>query len=210
MPKLYCRYGTMKAGKTETLLNILYDYEVNHKFRAIVMKPNTDTREQDSIYSRTGRKRKVDITLFKLEDAYGAIATNIDLYGVANVVLVDEAQFLTAEHIKQLHEVAHRLHVSVICFGIRVDVFGNPFEGMSQLFAMADEIEEIGTKTLCHCGKLATMHLRYVDTVVDTGGSQIVVDDAEACDGLVSYDSVCSDCWLETFNKARREKVEIF
>ena len=66
------------------------------------------------------------------------------------------------------------LNIPVLSYGIRTDFQGEVFEGSQYLMAWADEIKEI--KTICHCGKKATMNAR-VSLVgkMETEGNQIEI-----------------------------------
>ena len=79
-------------------------------------------------------------------------------------MLVDEAQFLTRAQVEQLTDIADRLRIPVLCYGLRTDFQGNLFEGSQWLLAWADNLIEL--KTICHCGRKATMVLR-----LDASGS---------------------------------------
>jgi len=81
-------------------------------------------------------------------------------------ILVDEAQFLTKDQVKQLCQVVDELDIPVLCYGLRTDFQGEPFEGSLYLLALADNLVEI--KTVCHCGRKATMVIR-----VDEHGKKI-------------------------------------
>ena len=73
-------------------------------------------------------------------------------------VMVDEAQFLTKGQVFQLSEITDKLKIPVLAYGLRTDFQGNLFEGSQYLLAWADELREL--KTICHCGKKATMVIR--------------------------------------------------
>ena len=72
-------------------------------------------------------------------------------------VLLDEAQFLTRQQVDDLAMVVDRLSIPVLCYGLRTDFRGELFEGSSRLLALADELSEL--KTICHCGRKATVLL---------------------------------------------------
>src|SRR5204863_3280865 len=74
-------------------------------------------------------------------------------------ILIDEAQFLTPQQVRELHRLAHESHVPVICYGLRTDFRGVGFPGSVELLSIADALEEM--KTICRCGKKASMVLRY-------------------------------------------------
>ena len=58
----------------------------------------------------------------------------------------------------QLARAVDDLKVPVMCYGLRVDFQGNLFPGSAALLAWADEMREV--RTICHCGKKATMVIR--------------------------------------------------
>jgi thymidine kinase len=104
-------------------------------------------------------------------------------------VFVDEAQFLTREQVWQLARVADRLHLPVMCFGLRTDFQGKLFPGSAELLAIADTLREI--RTICHCGSKATMVVRH-----DSAGNAIVEGDQVSIEKSV-YVSLCRKHWEE-------------
>ncbi len=108
-----------------------------------------------------------------------AFDTDFDLYlhithehqqAPVSCVFLDEAQFLTAAQVLQLTLVCDRLNIPVLCYGLRTDFRGEPFEGSKYLLAWADVLGEI--KTICHTGKKATMNAR-----LDAQGNRVVTGD---------------------------------
>lgn len=73
-------------------------------------------------------------------------------------VLIDEAQFLTRKQVEALSQVSDDLGIPVLCYGLRTDFQGNLFPGSAALLGWADNLIEL--KTICHCGRKATMNLR--------------------------------------------------
>ena len=72
----------------------------------------------------------------------------------------------------------------MLTFGIRTDFRGELFEGSKFLLAWADNIKEI--KTICWCGRKATMIVRVsTDGKIITKGDQIMIG------GNESYVSLC-------------------
>ena len=106
-----------------------------------------------------------------------------------DAVFVDEAQFLTREQVWQLAQVGDELGIPVLCYGLRTDFQGKLFEGAAELLAIADDLRE--ARTICHCGRKATMNLRF-DASGDavTEGVQVGVTKA-------NYLSLCRKHWLE-------------
>lgn len=99
-------------------------------------------------------------------------------------VLVDEAQFLSASQVDQLAEVVDELGIPVLCYGIRTDFQGNLFSGSSRLLAIADKLFEL--KTVCGCGRKATMTVR-----LDADGRAIAAGEQVEIGGNERYESKC-------------------
>ncbi len=164
MAKLYFYYSAMNAGKSTTLLQAAHNYE-ERGMNVVLYTPIIDDRSGvGTISSRIGLSREVN-----------AFASDFDLYldvknrletDAIGCIFVDECQFLTSKQVLQLSLVADRLGVPVLCYGLRTDFRGEPFEGSKYLLAWADELGEI--KTICHSGKKATMNAR-----LDADGNRV-------------------------------------
>tara|TARA_Y100000768_G_scaffold213920_1_gene161183 strand:- start:672 stop:1250 length:579 start_codon:yes stop_codon:yes gene_type:complete len=182
MAKLYFNYSSMNAGKSTMLL------QANHNYIERGMKPEIFTSNLDSrfgkgeIVSRIGLKSKSNIFTTKT-DIYNEIY-NLKIKKNVDCVLIDEAQFLTKDQVSQLGKIVDLLNIPVLTFGIRTDFQGNLFEGSKYLLAWADNLREI--KTICHCGRKATMVLRLNENgQIVKEGSQIEIGGEE------KYVSVC-------------------
>ncbi len=164
MAKLYFYYSAMNAGKSTTLLQSDYNYR-ERGMRTLLFCPRLDDRfGQAQISSRIGLQAQAN-----LYESTTDLFTTIDAAHrklPVNCVLVDEAQFLTPEQVLQLTLVCDHLNVPVLCYGLRTDFRGEPFEGSKYLLCWAEEIVEI--KTVCFSGKKATMNAR-----VDDQGRQV-------------------------------------
>lgn len=188
MAKLYFNYSSMNAGKTTMLL------QSNHNYLERGMNPEIYTSNLENRYgsgeivSRIGLKAKSNLFSSKT-DIYLEIKKKLETNCV-DCVLIDEAQFLTKEQVAQLGMVVDNLDIPVLAFGIRTDFQGNLFNGSKYLLAWADTLKEI--KTVCHCGRKATMVLRLNDegaVVID--GTQIEIG------GEDRYTSVCRKHFYE-------------
>lgn len=195
MSKLYFRYAVMNAGKSTQLLQIAYDYEHNNHKRVLVLKPGNDTKEGWYVISRLENgqiKRKSDF-LIDVTAPEGWLYRRIEQEMRQNppsVILIDEAQFLSRGNVWDLARVVAYLDVPVICFGLKVDAFGNPFEGSSVLFALAQDIEEVTTRAICRLSRKprkATIHLRLVNGVAVFAGEQVAIEN----DADTRYLPVC-------------------
>lgn len=156
MAKLYFYYSAMNAGKSTTLLQSAHNYE-ERGMRTLLFTPNLDDRYGvGQITSRIGLERPAHAFSAE-EDLYVHIRDEMEK-GRIGCVLIDEAQFLTPTQVLQLTVAVDRLGVPVLCYGLRTDFRGEPFDGSKYLLAWAEEICEI--KTVSGSGKKATMNAR--------------------------------------------------
>lgn len=164
MAKLYFYYSAMNAGKSTTLLQSDYNYR-ERGMRTLLFCPKLDDRFGEGlISSRIGLQANANLYVQETD----LFVTIRDAQAVCpvNCVLVDEAQFLTPAQVLQLTLVCDELNIPVLCYGLRTDFKGEPFEGSKYLLAWAEELQEI--KTVCFTGKKATMNAR-----VDEHGNQV-------------------------------------
>ncbi len=183
MAKLYFRYSAMNAGKSTSLLQVAHNYEENGR-RVAIFTAAIDTRYGNGVVtSRLGPQRAVD-TFDDQTDFFARFSRDRDL----SCVLLDEAQFLQPEQVRQLHRIAHVLNIPVICYGIRSDFQGEPFPGSAYMLTLADSIEEV--KNICSCGKKATMNVR-----VDAHGNRITRGEQIAIEGHAHYVQMCGACF---------------
>ncbi len=149
----------------------------------LVFMPAVDTRHGvGKVKSRIGVE--ADALPFSSTDDLLAITREDLQKRTISCVLVDEAQFLSKAQVNQLTDVADRLSIPVLCFGLRTDFQGNLFEGSQWLLAWADNLIEL--KTICHCGRKATMVLRLTASGTPVKeGAQVEIG------GNERYVSVC-------------------
>ena len=188
MAKLYFNYSTMNAGKSTVLLQAAYNYG-ERGMETYLLTADFDGRAGvGKIASRIGIEAAADI-YGPGEDLYRRVAARMEQGHVA-CVLVDEAQWLSREQVWQLARVVDDLGVPVMCYGLRVDFRGELFSGSAALLAIADEMREV--RTICHCGKKATMVIRIDESGrALTEGAQIEVG------GNDRYVSLCRRHWRE-------------
>ena len=172
MAKLHFFYSTMNAGKSTSLLQSNHNYKENGLDTMIFLPNETSKLSKGQIVSRIGLKAKA-IIANKDFNFLNFIKENRSEN--LSCILIDEAQFLTKEQVRQLGQVADRLNYPVMCYGIRTDFRGELFEGSSELLALADNLIEL--KTICSlCNRKATMVVRKDDSgKVVTEGSKVVV-----------------------------------
>lgn len=186
MAKLYFRYGAMNSGKSTALLQAVHNYEERGR-RVLVLKPAVDTKGETTVVSRLGVTRGVD-ALVGHDDDVVALLTPLLGRTEYSAVFVDEAQFLSREHIDQLMQVVVGFGVPVLAYGLRTDFRTQPFPGAQRLLEVAHSLEEL--KTICRCGKKAIFNPRIIDGKVVFDGDQVSIEDQE-----VTYESRCAECY---------------
>ncbi|WP_428928276.1 thymidine kinase [Marinibacterium sp. SX1] len=187
MAKLFFHYSTMNAGKSAVLLQASYNYR-EMGMRTFLLTARIDARAGEGrIASRIGIAAEAET--FLPEDDLQARIAAVQAEAPVNCVFVDEAQFLTPEQVWQLARVVDDLNVPVMCYGLRVDFRGELFPGSAVLLALADEMREV--RTICHCGRKATMVVRKANGAVITEGAQVQIG------GNESYVSLCRRHWRE-------------
>jgi thymidine kinase len=171
LAKLYFYYSTMNAGKSTALLQAGHNYE-ERGMRTLLFTAQLDSRDGGRIHSRIGIEREA-LHFHAGLDLRQQISTEHERAPLA-CVLVDEAQFLTPEQVRQLGSVVDELNIPVLCYGLRTDFRGELFPGSAQLLAWADNLVEI--KTICHCGRKAIMVVRVkADGTAEREGAQIEI-----------------------------------
>ncbi len=158
MAKLYFYYSAMNAGKSTTLLQSSDNYR-ERGMNTLLFTPIIDTRfQKGKIHSRIGLESEA-ISFTKSFQFFDFVKKNQENSpNKLSCILIDEAQFLVKEQVHQLTEIADKLKIPVLAYGIRSDFRAEPFEGSLYLMTWAEELIEI--KTICHCGRKATMNLR--------------------------------------------------
>ncbi len=157
MAKLYFYYAAMNAGKSTALLQSSHNYR-ERGLQTLLFTPAIDTRYQEgAIYSRIGLSEPA-FPFHSSDNLYHHVTEQLQAGQSFACVLIDEAQFLTREQVEQLTRIADELAIPVLAYGLRTDFRGELFPGSQYLLAWADELVEL--KTICHCGRKATMNLR--------------------------------------------------
>jgi thymidine kinase len=190
MSKLYFRYGAMNCGKSTNLLQVAYNYE-ERGMKILIVKPMTDTKGGEAVVSRLGISRKVDMLVDRDENIYNSVEKYMDENGEVHCILVDEVQFLKKEQIDELFQIAVKLNIPTICYGLRSDFQMKGFEGSSRLLLLAHSIEEL--KTICKCGKKAILNGRKINGHFVFEGEQVVIDN----EMQVEYESLCPKCYFK-------------
>ena len=182
MAKLYFYYSAMNAGKSTALLQAAYNYQ-ERQMKPLLLTPQLNMRDGiGRISSRIGLTAAA--IAFSQTDSLLELVRRSHVEAPVACVFVDEAQFLTQRQVHELGEIADNEHIPVLAYGLRTDFLGNLFEGSQHLLAWADVLTEI--KTVCHCGRKATMVLR-----IDGQGRPVRSGEQIKIGGNESYVSVC-------------------
>ena len=188
MAKLYFHYSTMNAGKSTILLQASHNY-IERGMQTYLLTAQFDDRAgQGRIGSRIGIGADAD--LFNPNTDLFARISERRAAGPCACVFIDEAQFLTKEQVWQLARAVDDQRIPVMCYGLRVDFRGELFPGSAALLALADEMREV--RTICHCGKKASMGVRQdAEGNVLKDGAQVQIG------GNETYVSLCRRHWRQ-------------
>ena len=184
MSKLYFTYSAMNAGKSAILLQAAHNYRERGMEVSLWTSAHHACKadgETGTIESRIGLKAPARI--FQPDtDLLAALAAQ-KAASALDAVFIDEAQFLTGAQVDQLTKVCDDLNTPVLCYGLRTDFQGKLFDGAAALLALADDLREV--RTICHCGRKATMNLR-----TDAGGAPVREGDQVRVD-KTGYIALC-------------------
>lgn len=196
MAKLYFKYGAMGSSKTAQSLIARFNYE-ERGMSVWLLKPGLDTRDgQTIIRSRIGLSAPAEV----LESAADVLARFIARpTGKTDVIIIDEAQFLTPEQVDDLRYIVDKYDVPVLCFGLRTDFLTHLFPGSKRLLELAESISEI--KTICSCGAKATVNAR-----IDASGKVVTEGEQVFLGGNDCYLAMCHKCWRERIEKENSDE----
>jgi thymidine kinase len=184
MAKLYFKYGAMGSSKSAQALITKFNYE-EKGMSVWLIKPGTDTRDgADIIRSRIGLSQSAQII-----QPDESIIEAYENAGSYDVIIADEAQFLTPDQIDELRRLVDEEDIPVLCFGLKTDFLTHFFPGSKRLMELADSLTEI--KTICDCGRKATVNARF-----DENGRIITEGDQVMLGGNDSYTAMCHRCWV--------------
>jgi thymidine kinase len=195
MAKLYFKYGVMGSSKTAQALITKFNYE-ERGMKVWLLKPQIDNRDNNNIIkSRAGLYAPAYVLPFS-ENVYQSYQK---LLSPVDVIIVDEAQFLSEEQVDQLSMLVIDYNIPVLCFGLRADFRTKMFPGSKRLMEIADSITEI--KTICSCGRKATVNVRIDESGrIITEGEQILIG------GNDKYTAMCYQCYIQTIKAQRNEQ----
>ncbi|SHH46350.1 thymidine kinase [Ferrimonas marina] len=200
MAQLYFHYSAMNAGKSTSLLQSAHNYKERGMFPMLMTAEFHSRGSEGVIESKIGIDSEA--LIFNADTDIRATLESQLADGGVDCILIDEAQFLTKTQVEQLTYIVDKIEIPVMCFGLRTDYRGELFEGAKYLLAWADKLVEL--KTVCFCGRKATMVIRY-----NEDGSHPITqgDDAVLVDGPTKYESVCRKHYHEFINKTKSDQA---
>lgn len=190
MSKLYFRYGAMNSGKSTHLMQVAYNYE-ERGMKVIILKPKVDKKGGNTLVSRLGVNRQVDLLISEEDNVFDTIDNYLKENRGINCILVDEVQFMKEKQIDELFQIAVGMDIPIICYGLRTDFKMDGFEGSTRLLLVAHSIEEM--KTICACGQKAIFNGRKINGKFVFEGEQIAIDEQDD----VRYESLCGHCYYK-------------
>jgi len=189
MAKLHFLYSVMNAGKTTHLLQVRHNYIENGGHVLLFSSPIDDRCGVGKVKSRIGIE--ADAIVLRRNDAIDAIVAAEHARKKVTAVLVDEVQFMTADQVRQLAWIVDELGIPVMAYGLKNNVYGALFsDAIVTMMALADDFQEI--KQLCHCGRKATMILKF-----DPSGEPVRSGPVIEIGGESRYVSVCRPHWTK-------------
>jgi thymidine kinase len=200
MAKLYFYYAAMNAGKSTTLLQADYNYRERGMETMLWTARLDDRAGEGTIGSRIALSAPAN-SYDETVDLFTAITEELKKRPL-DCILVDEAQFLTQRHVLQLCEVADRLGIPVLCYGLRTDFQAKLFPGSAALLALADSLIEL--KAVCECGRKATMNLR-----VDAGGHAIAAGAQTEIGGNDRYVALCRRHFFQRLREGEARQLSL-
>ena len=200
MAKLYFYYAAMNAGKSTTLLQADFNYRERGMETMLWTASFDDRAGAGTIGSRIALSAPAS-SFAPEASLFDAIVKEL-LKRRLDCILVDEAQFLTRDHVLQLCRIADELGIPVLCYGLRTDFQGNLFEGSAALLALADALIEL--KAVCECGRKATMNLR-----VDADGHAVAAGAQTEIGGNDRYVALCRRHFFERLKESEARQLSL-
>ncbi len=200
MSKLYFYYAAMNAGKSTTLLQADFNYR-ERGMETMLWTARLDERAGAGVIGSRIALSAPAHTYDENIDLFAAITDELKRRKL-DCILVDEAQFLSQRHVLQLCEVADRLNIPVLCYGLRTDFQGKLFPGSAALLALADSMVEL--KAVCECGRKATMNLR-----VDKDGNAVAAGVQTEIGGNDRYIALCRKHFFERLREGETRQLSL-
>lgn len=197
MAKVYFKYSTMGAGKTALACITAYNYE-EQGLTPLCLSPSLDTRFGNAKENEHGLKvgkwesriKELyrDVFLLPSDESVIKFITKVSrLQKIKpDVIMIDEAQFLTASQVEELFRVAIYWDIPVICYGLLTTFKTTLFEGSKRLIELGAKLEPI--KSVGTDGKRTVINAKFVNGKIVTEGADIDIGGDEKYKALTLKD----------------------
>jgi thymidine kinase len=200
MAKLYFYYAAMNAGKSTTLIQADFNYRERGMETMLWTAAHDERSGAGTIGSRVALSAPAHMYNAGI-DLFEAVADELKRRRL-DCILIDEAQFLTRDHVLQLCRITDEVGIPVLCYGLRTDFQANLFEGSAALLALADSLIEL--KAVCECGRKATMNLR-----VDAEGHAVAAGAQTEIGGNDRYVALCRRHFFERLKEGEARQLSL-
>jgi len=184
------KYGVMNSAKTAQLLMSHHTY-INKGIKPLLLKPSVDNRDGvKTVSSRIGLSYDADLAISDNTKIESCLDKYFNEDGFSQVIMVDEAQFISPEIVHEIISYARLHNLSVIAYGLLKTFQNKLFEGSEAWLEECDTIIEV--KTSCSvngCERKATCNLRLQN------GKPVFSGDTVQIGGEESYTGVCANHW---------------
>lgn len=187
MADLVFYYGAMGCSKTANALMTRFQY-IDKGLKVWLIKPELDTR--DDIQHEDGSITALVKSRVGISGEAVVIKANQQIIPPTDtdLIICDEAQFLTETQVDELKAITETYDIPVYCYGLRTDFRTKLFSGSKRLFELSSSVVQL--ESICSCGKPAIINARFNSKgKIVTAGSQIEIGGDER------YKALCYSCW---------------
>lgn len=184
--------GPMFSGKSTELLRRVKRAQ-RAGIRVVVLKPAVDTRSP-TVRSHDG----TEIGALAIPDSDGRRLDIVPLVGDAQLIAIDEGQFLNDRGLGHVPEILSLVKEGrhVVVAGLDLTYAGEPFGPMPWLLSYADEVVKLSAVCV-RCGKDATRTQRIAKGEPAPPGPVVQIGSTEL------YEPRCLDCWVSPYRLHR-------
>jgi thymidine kinase len=187
MANLVFYYGAMGCSKTANALMTQFQYK-EKGLNVWLIKPEIDTR--DDIINEDGSITSLVKSRVGISGVAEVIKANASIVPpeATDLIICDEAQFLSEFQVDELKAIAETQNIPVYCYGLRTDFRTKLFPGSKRLFELASKTVEL--ESICSCGNPAIINARFNNKgEIVTRGSIVELG------GNDRYKALCYSCW---------------
>lgn len=187
MANLVFYYGAMGCSKTANALMTQFQYK-EKGLNVWLIKPEIDTR--DDLINEDGSITSLVKSRVGISGIAEVIKANADIVPpeATDLIICDEAQFLSEFQVDELKAIAETQNIPVYCYGLRTDFRTKLFPGSKRLFEIASKTVEL--ESICSCGNPAIINARF-----NSKGEIVTRGSIVELGGNDRYKALCYSCW---------------